>query len=214
MEAQPAARAELARLGVPAVPAVVVGERAVHGWNPRGVAELLGIPYREPVRLSPAELAGRLNRILALAQRATRQVPTEELGRPTPGRDRTVRQLAYHIFRLSLAYRDGVMARRLPKAWLDEDAPATLAHADAIAEYGERARAELAAWLGHADACQGPVDTYYGPQAAHELLERTVWHAAQHLRQLHALLEGMGVAPDAPLTEADLAGLPLPREVW
>ena len=50
--------------------------------------------------------------------------------------------------------------------------------------------------------------------AAGELLERTVWHAAQHLRQLYALLELMGLEPSNPLTEADFRGLPLPKEVW
>ena len=41
VEATPAARQTLASLGVPAVPAVVAGGRAVHGWNPKAVAELV-----------------------------------------------------------------------------------------------------------------------------------------------------------------------------
>jgi len=45
VEENPTALAELRRLGVPLVPAVAVGERVVHGWNPRGFAELLGIPW-------------------------------------------------------------------------------------------------------------------------------------------------------------------------
>ena len=196
------------------MPAVVVGNRAVHGWNPRDVAELVGVPYIEPARLSPGELARRLDRILAAAQGVIRQVPSEHLAMTTPGRDRSVRQLAYHVFRLSVAYRDAVLARRLPKAWLDEAAPPELADGTAIATYGDRVRTELARWLGQPEACAGVVDTYYGMQTAHALLERTVWHAAQHLRQLHVMLDRMGIVPEAPLSAIDLEGLPLPKELW
>ncbi|MBI2158167.1 MAG: hypothetical protein HYU26_14865 [Candidatus Rokubacteria bacterium] len=49
VQADPAALEELKRLGVPAVPAVAVGERAVgradHGWNPPAYAALLGVAY-------------------------------------------------------------------------------------------------------------------------------------------------------------------------
>ena len=57
------------------VPAVAVGERAVHGWNPEGYAALLGVEYREAAKLSPAELAVRLDRILANAERLVARLP-------------------------------------------------------------------------------------------------------------------------------------------
>lgn len=57
-------------------------------------------------------------------------------------------------------------------------------------------------------------ETYYGPQSAPELFERTVWHTAQHLRQIYVMLETLGVTPEAPLTEADYQGLPLPASIW
>jgi hypothetical protein len=137
-------------------------------------------------------------------------VPPDRLATTTPGRDRTVRQLAYHVFRLSLAYREALRERRLPKEWLDEAAPSDLVDGAAIAAYGAGVQAALA----ESEPCEGTVDTYYGPQTAHALLERTVWHAAQHVRQLQALLDGMGVAPGARLSAADLEGLPLPDAVW
>jgi hypothetical protein len=214
VEAEPAARAELARLGIPGPPAVVVGDRAVHGWNPGGVAALVGVAYREAPPLPPAELARRLDVVLAAAQRAMRQVPPEHLGMTHPERDRTVRQLGFHVFRLSLAFRDAMRERRLPKAWLDEEAPADLADGPAIAAFGERVRGQLADHFRRPGFCDGTVETYYGPQSGHEVLERTTWHAAQHVRQLYAFLERMGVTPEAPLGPADLAGLPLPAELW
>jgi hypothetical protein len=92
--------------------------------------------------------------------------------------------------------------------------PAGLADGPAIARYGEAVRRALAEWWTRPDAWEGAVETYYGAQPGSELLERTTWHAAQHVRQLHAFLERMGVTPDAPLGPADLEGLPLPSSVW
>ncbi len=214
VEAAPAARRDLERFGIHLVPAVVVGDRAVHGWNPTAVAELVGVAYRESGRLSAGELAARLDRILAASQRAMRQVPPEHLAMTWPGRDRSVRQLGYHLFRLSLAFGDAMTEGRLPEAWLQELAPPELADGPAIARYGDAVRERLAGWLARPAATAGAVETYYGRQTGHELLERTTWHAAQHLRQLYAFLERMGVTPDRPLTAADFEGLPLPAEVW
>lgn len=214
VEAEPAARRDLERLGIPAVPAVIAGDRGVHGWNPAAVAALLGVRYAEPTRLPVTELASRLDRVLAAARRALGQVPPAQVeARAVPGRERSVRQLAYHVFRLSLALRDAMVERRQPRAWLEEAAPAELADPAAIARYGETVRARLAEWLARPDAVAGTVETYYGPQTGHELLERTVWHAAQHVRQLHAFLDGIGVRPADPLTDADLEGLPLPKDL-
>jgi hypothetical protein len=49
VQANPEGYAELKRLGIGRVPAVTVGDRAAHGWNPPAYAELLGIPYSAAV---------------------------------------------------------------------------------------------------------------------------------------------------------------------
>lgn len=214
VEGTPAALADLRRLGAPLVPAVAVGERVVHGWNPKGVAELVGAEYVQRERLSPKDLAPRLDTILLASQRAIRQVPDDRLEMKSPDRDRTLRNLGYHIFRLSLAFRDGMAERRFPEGWLQEMAPPEIRDGAAIARYGQAVRESLAEWFRRPGAWKGAVETYYGPQTGHELLERTTWHAAQHLRQLYALLEMMGVVPDRPLTETDFSGLPLPKALW
>ena len=216
VDAEPAALKELERLGVPRVPAVAVGDQVVHGWNPRGVAELVGVGYAQPVRLQPVELLDRLDRILAAAQRAIRQVPLDKLEFKPPERDRTVRDLGYHIFRLSVSFPLAVEQNRFPKEWLSEPAPPAMRDGDAIARYGEGVRARLKEWYHQAPAesFDWVVDTYYGPQTVWDLLERTTWHSAQHVRQLYVLLEMMGIPPDRSLTEKDFAGLPLPKALW
>jgi DinB superfamily len=214
IEAEPGACVELRRLGVPAVPAVVVAGGVVHGWNPRALAELLGVRYEGVQRLSPAELAKRLDQVLAAAARVVSVVVPEHLALQHPGRDRSLHQLAYHLFRLSLAFRDAMVERRLPEAWLQEMAPPGLPDGAALAGYGMAVRAALRGWLAAEDAVSGTVETYYGSQSAHELLERTVWHAVQHLRQIHALLADAGTPPAEPLAPSLLERLPLPQSVW
>jgi hypothetical protein len=48
----------------------------------------------------------------------------------------------------------------------------------------------------------------------HEFLERSVWHAAQHTRQVEAVLQKLGVSTDDGLDARDLAGLPMPENVY
>ncbi len=216
MQAEPAAFDELKRLGVPRVPAVAVGERAVHGWNPGAYADLLGVPYTGPVKLTPSALAARLDRILEGTESALRAIPRERIEWKPPERDRTLRDLGYHVFRLSLAFIDAMDRGELPEAWLGETAPAALDDGPAIARYGGLVRARLAGWFQGAasEEYARVIAVYYGPQSAHELLERTTWHAAQHLRQLHVLLERLGIAPPSPLPVDAFEGLPLPDALW
>jgi hypothetical protein len=216
VDADPSAAGEMRRLGIPLVPAVAVGDRAVHGWNPEGYAALVGVPYRPPARLAPEELGARLDRILAAASRLVLAIPPERMGWRPPQRDRSLRDLGFHVFRLALAFADAMDLGRFPEGWLQEPAPAELHDGPAIARYGALVRGRLQGWFeGAAPAeFQRVVAVYYGPQSGHDLLERTTWHAAQHLRQLHALLPEIGVTPPEPLPVADFQGLPLPESLW
>jgi hypothetical protein len=46
------------------------------------------------------------------------------------------------------------------------------------------------------------------------MLERTTWHAGQHVRQLYDLAARLQVTPPKPLPADALKGLPLPDAVW
>lgn len=214
VELEPGRLAELKRLDVPRVPATIVGDRVVHGWNPRALAELVGIRYVEPTRLSPEELVSRLDRVLAAAQRAIRQVPAPHLDMKAPGRDRTVGHLGFHLFRVGASFRDAREQGGLRDTWFSESPPPGMKDGAAIAMYGQTVRERVRDFVTRPGWCDGVVDTYYGPQLAHAMMERTTWHAAQHLRQLYWFLERMGIQADAPLTAAELEGLPLPTDIW
>ncbi len=60
VEAEPERRRDLEPFGVPRVPAPIVGDRVIPGWNPKALAELVGATYAERRQLAPAELARRL----------------------------------------------------------------------------------------------------------------------------------------------------------
>ena len=133
-----------------------------------------------------------------------------------PDRDRTLGDIGYHIFRLSLGFRDAAREKRFPVAWLLEAAPAEMRDGAALARYGETVRAQLSDWFAAhpGQPFSVVVQTYYGPQSLHALLERTSWHAAQHLRQVYALLEAVWTAsraaPQRPgLRRSAAAGLGL-----
>ena len=214
VEAEPERKRDLEPFGIPRVPATIVGDRVVHGWNPKALAELVGARYEERTQLAPAELSRRLDTVLAATERAIRQVPREQLGTKAPGRDRTVRQLGFHVFRVSASFVDTREQGHLSEQWFEESPPADMADGEAIARHGETVRRRVAAYCARPGWCDGMVSTYYGPQSAHDFMERTTWHAAQHLRQIYWLLDRMGVRAESPLADADFDGLPLPIEVW
>jgi hypothetical protein len=85
----------------------------------------------------------------------------------------------------------------------------------AVAAYGQQVLDALHAWWDPLVDKSGrqTVQTYYGPQMLHELMERTTWHCGQHVRQWFMLLGIAGIEA-APLDDAAFAGLPMPSSVW
>lgn len=216
MDEVPTADAELKRLGVPRVPAVAVGDRAVHGWNPAGYAELVGVEYKPAVKLSPSVLAARLDRILASTEALVRQIPDARMEWTPPERKRPLADLGFHVFRLSLGFTEAVDRGTFPDTVHAETAPTDLRTGEGIARYGALVRGRLSGWFAGAggDEFGRVVEAYWGPIGAHDLLERTTWHAAQHLRQLYILAERLAITPPAPMPVDAFEDLPLPAAIW
>jgi hypothetical protein len=104
----------------------------------------------------------------------------------------------------------------LPETWFDEPAPAGMREGGDVARWGALVRGRIAGWFEGAgdDEFTRIVDVYYGPQRAHDLLERTAWHCAQHLRQLYLLAERLGIRPPGPMPVEAFKDLPLPDALW
>ena len=167
-------------------------------------------------KLPPRELGARLDRILACAEGLVGSFPIRALDHKPPQRDRSVRDLAFHVFRLSLAYVDGMDMGELPESWLQEQAPPDLVDGPAIARYGALVRGRVSGWFEGAALSEfaRTIQVNHEAQNGHELLERTTSHAARHLRQLYALAGDLGLMPPQPLPTSDFEGLPLPVGLW
>ena len=94
--------------------------------------------------------------------------------------------------------------------------PDELKTAADIAAFGDAVRTRfLSWWAENADSDFSPtIQVYFGETTRHEMFERVVWHSTQHVRQVTALLEEVGVTPQRPLTPAHIEGLPLTDKVW
>jgi hypothetical protein len=194
-------------------PAVAIGERAIYGLSLEDVAAFVGIAAELDERLPPAELVARLELVMVAAERYLRQFPDAHMADLVPSRDRSYCQLGYHVFVIAEAFLTAIQGATLSYESLAVTPPDSVTTGSDVAAYGAEVRGRLGQW-SYEDGDAVVIPTYYGEQTLHEVLERTTWHAAQHVRQLMTLLEGLGLAPDGPLTAADLAGLPLPQEIW
>ena len=146
------------------------------------------------------------------------QIPAERLKeRATPGRDRSIRDLAYHVYQIPDAFLQAVEdgAQDLTAVY-NAPPPADVTKVDDIRAYGASVAKRLDGWWRRdgGGVAGAKVETYYGEQPLHHVMERCTWHSAQHARQIMAVLEGFGIKPDQPLTAQDYAGLPMPKGLW
>jgi glutaredoxin/uncharacterized damage-inducible protein DinB len=217
VSARPEAMQELAELGVRTVPVVARGKDYVFAQELADVSEFVGrkVDFQ---RLPPAVLMEKWRIVLAAAQRHIQQVPPDRLGeRATEGRDRSIRDLAYHVYQVPDAFlqaiEDGV--QDLTSVYNAPPPPSVKSGAD-IAAYGKSVAERLERWWQRQGTAvpKAKLETYYGEQPLHHVMERCTWHSAQHARQIIAVLDRFGIAPDGPLTQTDYAGLPLPVGLW
>lgn len=212
-----AAMAELAKLGARSVPIVARGEKYVFAQTIGDVIDFLDLKVKPQERLSPAALMQKLDLVLTAAARYIRQIPAAELDKPFRNRNRPIRALAHHVFRIVEGFLESMQdgGELTYERIMRETAPVKGTPED-IARYGEQVLARAQAWWANNPdkSSQALMPTYFGEHPVHVVLERTVWHPAQHTRQLMLVLESLGIAPERPLSAADLAGLPLPEKAW
>jgi len=212
-------RDRLLALGVRNVPVVAKGGAFVFGQNLEDVAEFVGLHGTGHTPLPPEQLITKWINVLRAVQRYVRQIPDERINeRVIPNRDRSLRLMGHHVFRIGEAFLETAVDRVEYAVQLANIPPAdgTFMTGEEIARYGDTVITRLQQWWdGLADkSCRQKVQTFFGMQPIHMLYERSTWHSAQHARQLAAVLERFGIEPNGRLTAADLAGLPLPERLW
>ncbi len=206
--------AELQRLGVRSVPVLSRGDKYTFGQSTKQIVDFLGLTEKSGPELSTDELAARVMKFMDAALELIPLMPADRLGVHVPGRPRSYRTLAFHLFRVVDAFLDANENITLVQAMFREE-PAADAGTDALVTYGSKVRQRFAAWWQDANTSPAKsLQTYYGPQSLHELMERTTWHCGQHVRQYMMLLEKEGVSHHRPLVAADFAKLPMPQNVW
>jgi glutaredoxin/uncharacterized damage-inducible protein DinB len=215
--ARPEAMKDLLAFGVKTVPVVARGGEFVFAQALEDVSRFVGRDFQAN-RLPPDELMRKWLHVLRAAQRHARQLPDARLQeRAVQSRDRSIRDLAYHVYQIPDAFlqavEDGV--EDLTGVYNAPPPPGVKGVAD-VAAYGSRIEKKLEAWWSARSdkSCRETVKTYYGVRPLHELLERCTWHSAQHARQIIAVLERLGVEPQGRLGAADYAGLPMPKGLW
>jgi len=208
------AMAQLAALGARSVPVVARGAEFVYAQDLETVARFVGVAIRQE-RLDVPVLVSRLLALLDTAAALAVQLPADAWQRKLPGRERTHLDLAYHVAQVVVGFLDAALGGRLTYEHFERRPPGHLASADDVARLIRSVAQALAVWWA-ANRARLPaaVDTYYGRQPLHAVLERTTWHVAQHARQLERLLELRGITPRPGLAPALLAGLPLPDDTW
>ncbi|MCZ6888542.1 MAG: hypothetical protein O7H39_08605 [Gammaproteobacteria bacterium] len=211
---EPAALETLREAGLRGVPVVARGETFVYAQDLSQVADLVGLEYAAEPTLSPEILVERYTKVLRAAKRFAVQIPAARLADQLPERPRTYLALLNHLVEIAAVYIrvsqgepfTGKFARAVPSP--ERGIDGLLQHTDEV----------IGALQGALQVTQRDpgrkVDTYYGPQSLHALLERCTWHSAQHARQVMMVLRMLDIEPDGALVDEDFDDLPMPNDVW
>ena len=155
------------------------------------MAEFVGVQGTGHTPLAPEILLTKWLNVLRAAQRYIRQIPDERLTeRVIDNRDRSIRLMSHHIFRIAEAFLETAI----------DDVEYRVNNANVPPAEGT--------------CTTGAEIVSYGTPPMHQLFERSIWHSAQHTRQLIAVLERFGIEPHGRLSTEDLAGLPLAEGLW
>lgn len=209
----PEAKEKLDRQGL-LLPATCVGDDCVNGLDLAKVAALVGVAYEPRAMLSPAELAARYDLNIAAGIRFLEQMTPQVVAMKLEGRDREMLGVAYQVANLGRSFLEAYYDDCHSIAYYQK--PDSVTTRDEVLAMAHETRAMMRKWWdedGQHDPLDRVIQTYWGYPTLHEVQEREVWHTTQHIRQIAYALEQCGIAPDGPLTAANLDGLPLPERI-
>ncbi|MEA2803787.1 MAG: hypothetical protein QOE49_3882, partial [Rhodospirillaceae bacterium] len=132
--------AELQKLGVRSVPVLSRGDKYTFGQSTKQIVDFLGLNEKSGPELSTEELAARVDKFMGAALELIPLMPYDRLDTHVPGRPRSYRTLAFHLFRVIDAFLDANEGTTLVQAMFREE-PAPDADTATLVAYGEKVRA-------------------------------------------------------------------------
>jgi hypothetical protein len=180
------------------------------------VVKFLGLNETTGPVLTPVQLMQRLDLFVQTAIQIVPMMPDAMLSTEVPNRPRSYLALGHHLFRIPEGMLEVAGGATLTNDMLTDGPPSDMHSSAALGLYGQHVRDALRSWWDPKPDKTGHeiVQTYYGPQLLHELMERTTWHCGQHVRQWFMLLGMAGITPSVTLNDSAFADLPMPKSVW
>ncbi len=173
------------------------------GFNPNQLAEVLQLGLKVLPR-DPSETLSLIRLVLEAVERAVRQMPDDKLDWTVPGRDRPMREFAYHIF---VRVQNIIEELGTGVAPLRSDLPGrSYTSFYDIADYGRTVIEQYHAWASKQDldALRMPPFAESNVRSVAERLDLLAGHTIQHMRQLYFVLENFGIMPENRLQDWEL----------
>ena len=206
---------ELLKFGVRTVPIVSKGDDFVFAQSMEDVAKFVGKPLLAE-RLPIPTLIERWTYLLENARVFITMIPDDRMEHlPFADRPRSMRDLSYHIFQVPHAFLEAMENGLEDLRTIFSVKRPDLKDREAVLDYADTTLARLKAWSSRPHPT--PTDTikvYYGVQPVHQVLERSTWHSAQHVRQLASVLDDFGLQGSSKLKPGVYDGLPMPAGIW
>jgi hypothetical protein len=192
------------------------GDDWVFAQNIGHVVKFLGLNEATGPVLSPEQLIERLELFVGTAIQVVPQMPDAMLSTNVPNRPRSYLELGHHLFRIPEGMLEVARGATLITDMLTGVPPDDIQTSASLGVYGQHVLDALHAWWDPKTdkTARETVQTYYGPQLLHELMERMTWHCGQHVRQWFMLLDMAGIMPAVTLNNTAFIGLPMPSNVW
>jgi hypothetical protein len=143
--------AELQKLGLRTVPVLSRGDKYIFGQNTQQIIDFIGLNEDGGPQLSVQQLHERIVKFMDSALELIPLMPHDKLGIHVPGRPRSYRTLAFHLFRVIDAFIGTNEGITLVKEMFAEE-PAADAKTDFLVEYGKKVRQRYLDWWAKNDA--------------------------------------------------------------
>ena len=206
----------LKRIGIKRIPAISRGMDYVMGQKLKDVCDFVGIPLGDVKEFTVDELAAKMDIILTAVMGYMREMTIDDLEPKLPNRDRKIRQLCYHVYRIVESFCEVMEgeADEYHTTIADIPHPEHIVTGDDLADYGAGVLARFQKWhASYEGDGSEPANAYWGEVTLRELLERVTWHPGQHVRQLKMYMENRGNPPSKPIDDSVFEGLPMPKKV-